>query len=103
MAKKTSNKQQTTISNDNITKVQFQRKDETVYTADIYTFDNKKYRLEVSAKDQTQAHVYAMRDALEHGVKDIRCLVLFKQSPEHINVDTQPLHVHLVPRTAITA
>lgn len=97
--KRNENNSNTPLTN-NVTKIKFNRASEKNYTCDIYTFGQKKYRLVIQANDQTQAYVYAVAEAFENEVSDVRCVVIFTQSPDNIDMDTQPLHVHLMPRSA---
>lgn len=86
------------MNNENVLYVNFKRDEDREFTCDIYTYDQKKYRSIVKASSSTQAYDLATAEAYSYEVFGIRCVVLFIQSPDNIDKDTQPLKVFLLPR-----
>lgn len=85
----------------NVYRLSTQRKGVDSLTCDIYTFNNKKFRLEIQASTELEAYTTAVSYALSCDVSEIRCVVLYKELPVDINADTKPLKVHLIPKNII--
>lgn len=86
------------MTKENVLYVNFKRDEDREFTCDIYTYDQKKYRSIVRASSTTQAYDLATAEAYSYDVFRIRCVVLFTQSPDNIDNNTQPLKVFLLPR-----
>lgn len=86
------------MNHKNVLYVNFKRDEEREFTCDIYTYDQKKYRIVVQASSTTQAYDLATTEAYTYDVFGIRCVALFTQSPDNIDRDTQPAKVFLLPR-----
>ncbi len=62
----------------NIVHVDFSaRKSERAFSADVYSFDMKKYRFQVVATSITEAYYAFVAEAVQHGVNVIRCIAIY--------------------------
>lgn len=62
----------------NIVHVDFSaRKSEREFSADVYSFDMKKYRFQVVATSITEAYYAFVAEAVQHGVNVIRCIAIY--------------------------
>lgn len=62
----------------NIVHVDFgSKKSERPFSADVYSFDMKKYRFQVVAASITEAYYAFVAEAVFHGVNVIRCIAIY--------------------------
>lgn len=59
------------------------RKSERAFSADVYSFDMKKYRFQVVATSLTEAYYAFVAEAVLHGVNVIRCIAIYLGLSEH--------------------
>ena len=69
------------------------RKSERAFSADVYSFDMKKYRFQVVATSLTEAYDAFVAEAELHGVKAIRCIAIYLGQSEHRNSYQLPAKV----------
>lgn len=50
---------------------------ERTFSADVYSFDMKKYRFQVVAASITEAYCAFVAEAVIHGVNVIRCIAIY--------------------------
>ena len=53
------------------------RNSERTFSADVYSFDMKKYRFQVVARSITEAYYAFVAEAVLHGVNVIRCIAIY--------------------------
>lgn len=62
----------------NIVRYDFRaRRSQEVFSADVYSFDMKKYRFQVEATSITEAHYTCLAEALHQGIQAIRCIAIY--------------------------
>lgn len=78
----------------NIIHVDFSaRKAERAFSADVYSFDMKKYRFQVVAASITEAYYAFVSEAVFHDINVIRCIAIYLGLAEQRGIHQLPAKV----------
>lgn len=66
---------------------------ERVYTADVYSYDMKKYQFQQVARTANAAYYAFVDTALKSGVQFIRCIAIYDCAAEARHKDQAPIKV----------
>ena len=78
----------------NIIYVQFGKKKETEkYSADVYSYDMKKYQFHTTATSINDAYYHMVEQAFECGVSVIQCIAIYSGFIDDRNVEQMPIKV----------
>ena len=54
-----------------------ERQEKRSFSADVYSYDMKKYRFQVVADSVSEAYDVSVKEAVLHGVNVIRCIAIY--------------------------
>lgn len=78
----------------NIIYVQFAKKKEIEkYSADVYTYDMKKYQFHTTATSINDAYYHMVEQAFESGISIIQCIAIYSGFIDDRDVEQVPMKV----------